>query len=115
MKVKVHFARPARWTLDSTALTGGYEYCKEIGFTDGRNRCPVRPEGHPEREACEEYAVGYAEDTGRVGPTWTLDGKFCDGDACENHEHNQHMLYAHDNGTYKACAKHGKCGTKVKE
>jgi hypothetical protein len=112
VNVKVHNARPARWTLDSTPLVGGYEYCKEIGFTDGRNRCPVRPEGHPERKACEEYAVGYAEDTGRTGPTWFRDNKLCDGFVCENHEHNQYLVYAHASGTYKACVKSGKCGSK---
>jgi hypothetical protein len=115
MKVKAHFKRPARWTLDSTALVAGADYCKEIGFTDGRNRCPVRPEGHPERKACEEYAVGYAEDTGRSGPTWTREGKYCHGNKCANHEHNQYQLYAHTNGNYKACAKVGKCGKLLVE
>jgi hypothetical protein len=113
--VKVHFKRDARWTLDSTPLVADHVYCKEIGFRDGRNRCPVRPEGHPERDACETYAVGYAEDTGRQGPTWFREGKYCDGSACANHDHNQYMVYAHKNGTYKACAKNGVCGKRKVE
>jgi hypothetical protein len=112
INMKIHHARAARWTLDSTPLVGGWEYCREIGFTDNRSRCPVRPEGHPERKACEEWAVGYAEDTGREGPTWFRDNKYCDGIECENHEHNQYMVYAHSSGTYKACVKNGTCGTK---
>ena len=71
-----------------------------------------RPEGHPERRACEEYAVGFAEDTGRTGPTWFRNNQYCDGVVCENHEHNQYLVYAIAGGTYKACVKSGKCGSK---
>ncbi len=110
VKAKVHIKGANKWTLDSTALVAGADYCREIGFTDGRSRCPVRPEGHPEREACEEYAVGLARDTGRPGPTWERDGELCDGFACENHPNNQHLLWAYKNGRYKACAKNGVCG-----
>ncbi len=110
--VKTHFKRAAKWTLDSTPLTGGWEYCKEIGFRDGRNNCPVRPEGHPERKACEAWAVGNAEDTGRTGPTWLRDNKHCDGSACENSPTNQYQVFAYKNGTYKACVKSGACGRK---
>jgi hypothetical protein len=112
VNVKIHFARSAKWTLDSTPLTGDWKYCKKIGFTDGRNNCPVRPEGHPERKACEEYAVGYAEDTGRTGPTWFRDKKHCDGTACENSPTNQYQVFAYLSGTYKACVKSGACGRK---
>jgi hypothetical protein len=113
--VKIHIKGPAKYTIDSTPLVAGYEYCKEIGFTDGRNRCAVRPEGHPERRACEAYAVGAAEDTGRLGPTWFRNGEYCDGFACENHPHNQYMVWAYKNGIYKACVQNGVCGhVKVK-
>lgn len=41
-------------------------YCANW-WTDGRVRCPVRPEGHPDREVCEEYAKGYQK--------WWCDGE----------------------------------------
>ncbi len=115
VKAKIHLTGANKWTLDSTALVAGAEYCREIGFTDGRSRCPVRPEGHPEREACEAYAVGRARDTGRTGPTWERDGELCDGVACKNHPSNQHLLWAYKAGEYAACAKNEVCGSvKVK-
>jgi hypothetical protein len=111
--VKIHHRGPDSWTLDSTPLIGpDIEYCRDIGFTDGRSFCPVRPEGHPEREACETLAVGYAEDTGRAGPTWRRDGSFCPGrPSCENHPDNQYFVKAFGGGTYEACARNGACGT----
>jgi hypothetical protein len=87
-------------------------YCKQIGFTDGRSFCPVRPEGHPERGACETWAVGYAEDTGRPGPTWRHNGSLCLGaPICENHPDNQYFVRAIAGGTYEACPRKGGCGT----
>lgn len=111
VKAKVHLPGSKKWTLDSTALVAGADYCREIGFTDGRSRCPVRPEGHPEREACEALAIGRAADTGRPGPTWDRNGEYCDGSACENHPSNQHLLWAYKNGKYSACAQNGVCGS----
>ena len=111
MNVKVHIRGANFNTLDSTPLVGpDGGYCREIGFTDGRLFCPVRPEGSPEREACEEYAVGYAADTKRPGPTWTINGAPCNGTNCANHEDNQYLLYAHAGGRYEACAKNDVCG-----
>jgi hypothetical protein len=112
MGAYVHIRGPNQWTLDVTPLVGpDAEYCRKIGFTDGRSRCPVRPEGHPEREACELNAVGYAEDTKRPGPTWTRNGKYCSGGAdCENHPDNQYLLLARQSGYYEACTKDGMCG-----
>ena len=69
------------------------DYCRKIGFTDGRSFCPVRMEGAPDREACEEYAVGHADDTGRQGPTWYRNGVLCDNDKCANHPDNQYLLW----------------------
>ena len=72
----------------------------------------MRPEGHPEREACEAWAVGTALDTGRPGPTWRRGGSFCTGPAsgCENHPENQYLLKAFLAGAYEACARNGACG-----
>jgi hypothetical protein len=111
--VKVHFRSGDYWTLNSTPLVGhNVEYCEKIGFTDGRSLCPVRPEGHPERLACEEWAVGRAEDTGRVGPTWTLDEGLCTGpeSGCQNAADNQYLVWAYGSGRYSACASNGACG-----
>jgi hypothetical protein len=101
-----------RWLLDSTPLVGpDAAYCAKIGFTDGRSFCPVRAEGNPERGACELLVTGRADDTGRPGPTWSRDGSPCgSGSGCENHPDNQYLLFAYDNGLYRACGKNGVCG-----
>jgi len=112
LNVKVHVKGPDFWILDSTPLVGpNAQYCAQIGFTDGREYCPVRPEGHPEREGCEAWAVGTARDTGRTGPTWTRNGFYCKGPAsgCVNAE-NQYQVYAYASGAFQACARNGACG-----
>jgi hypothetical protein len=111
VNVKIYLRGPNAWTLDSTPLVGpDADYCASIGFTDGRSMCPVRPEGHPERVACETWAVGTAVDTGRPGPTWRHDGSLCTGVNCENHPDNQYFVRAFANGSYQACASNGACG-----
>lgn len=113
MKIVVHLRGPNAWTLDVTPLVGpDPAYCAEIGFLDGRAHCPVRPEGHPEREACETYLIGTAVDTGRPGPTWRRNGSLCTGKAsgCENDAENQYLVKAFSSGTYTACARSGFCG-----
>jgi hypothetical protein len=110
MNTKIHLKGP-KYTLDTTPLVHDAAYCKKVGFPD-RNICPVRPEGDPERTACEAYAVGKAIDTGRAGPTWYRNGKLCtgqDGD-CENHPENQYLLWAYGNGYYEACTEDDVCG-----
>jgi hypothetical protein len=104
--------RPA-YTLDSTPLVGpDYLYCASIGYTDGRVYCPVRPEGSPERIPCENWRVGHAKDTGRPGPTWTLDDHYCTGpeSGCENTPGSQYNLWAYKGGIYRVCAENGVCG-----
>jgi len=115
MAVGVHGGSGDRLLLDSTPLVGpDADYCKRIGFTDGRAFCPVRPEGNAERVACEALRVGNAADTGRVGPTWSVDGRPCDGagatNSCVNHAENQFQVYASGSGTFRACAANGACG-----
>ncbi|MFN8094997.1 MAG: hypothetical protein U0599_22745 [Vicinamibacteria bacterium] len=113
MQVNVHLRGSARWILDSTPLVGpDVEYCRKIGFTDSRSFCPVRPEGNPQRSACELYAIGRAKDTARPGPTWYRDGRFCTGKSsgCENNADNQYLLDVYLGGTYEACAQNGVCG-----
>ncbi|HEX9185529.1 MAG TPA: hypothetical protein VGB87_00520 [Vicinamibacteria bacterium] len=109
--VNVHLRGANWWVLDSTPLVQDTNYCAKIGFPD-RSLCPVRPEGNPERSACELLVTGRAADTGRPGPTWTLDGRFCTGSAsgCQNHPENQYLVLAYAAGTYRACGKNGVCG-----
>jgi hypothetical protein len=104
-----------RVLLDATPLVGpDAEYCRAVGFTDGRLFCAVRPEGSPERGGCEAALVGTAADTGRPGPTWSADGRPCDGGgeraSCANHSSNQYLAYAYGAGTFRACAAGGACG-----
>jgi len=115
INVKVHQRGENHWLLDSTPLVGpDAVYCAKIGFTDGRSMCPVRVEGHPEREACELLVTGRARDTGRSGPTWYVDGALCTGrPVCENHPDNQYLLVAYKNGLYKACGKNDVCGDEI--
>ena len=106
MNVKVHSANGDRTLLDSTPMVGpDAAYCKRIGFTDGRTFCPVRVEGHPERQACEAARVGRAADSGRPGPTWSANGKRCNGPdggvACLNHPDNQYLVFAYGSGTFQ--------------
>jgi hypothetical protein len=111
--VNVHLRTGDYWLLDSTPLVGpDWEYCANIGFTDGRSFCAVRPEGNPQRSACELYVTGRATDTGRPGPTWHRNGNRCTGRAsgCENVPENQFQLLAYASGTYTACGKNGVCG-----
>jgi len=113
LNAKVHVRGDEFWILDSTPLVGpNAGYCAQIGYTDGREYCPVRPDGHPEREGCEAWAVGTARDTGRVGPTWTRTGSACTGPAsgCENARENQYQVRAWAGGVFQACARNGACG-----
>ncbi len=64
---------------DSVMTVHGNAYCTEIGMGSmpgggARWDCPPRPEGHPERHACESVFNG--GQTGPPGdPIWTSDGE----------------------------------------
>jgi hypothetical protein len=107
---KIHIKSPEYYTLDSTPLVGPDQaYCDSVGFV-GRSICPVRPEGTPDREACENWRVGKAKDTGRGGPTWTKgDGSYCTGpeSGCQNHPDTQYSLWTYVSGTYVVTAENG--------
>jgi hypothetical protein len=111
--VKIHIYGANRLILDSTPLVGpDADYCKKIGFTDGRRYCPARVEGHNERYACDGMLMGKADDTGRVGPTWFVDHKACVIDnGCENHPDNQFLSFAYKKGFFEACGQNGVCGS----
>jgi hypothetical protein len=114
MRARVHLKDGLFWTLDSTPIIVDRDYCKTIGFTDGRSECPPRTEGSPERASCDELSVGKAADTGRGGPTWRRDGQLCTGigSGCENTPDNQFQLrvYWQGQGNYTVCAANGVCG-----
>jgi len=80
-------------------------YCTSVGLGlmgDGvtpRCGCPVRPDGHPDRVACEN---------GMTGGGFVLVST--DGQACERYEDNPTMFWARD-GKCKLCSRDGKvCG-----
>jgi hypothetical protein len=112
INVTVHIVGANRLILDSTPLVGpDADYCKAVGFTDGRRYCMTRPEGHPQHTACDELVVGISPDTGRVGPTWDYNGGPCVGGPCENHPDNQFLVMAFKPGTFEACIlRTGVCG-----
>ena len=114
VKVTVLNVQPPQRVLDATPLVGpDGAYCRLIGYTDGRLYCPLRPEGHPERSACEALQVGRATDTGRIGPTWTAGGRPClgrtGGISCLNHPENQFLVITYGTGTFQACIDGGIC------
>ncbi len=116
VNVKLHFPGGDYDLLDSTPIVGpDAAYCAAVGFTDGRSFCAVRPDGSPERVACEGWRMGPAKDTGRPGPTWTRDGNYCTGPAsgCENHPDNQYDVRAYASGRYEACGQNGVCGELI--
>ncbi|MGE5126132.1 MAG: hypothetical protein ACM3PV_07560 [Betaproteobacteria bacterium] len=115
---KIHLPGIEFVTLDSTPIVGpDAAYCAAIGYTDGRSLCPVRPEGAPDRLACELWRIGRAKDTGRPGPTWTKsDGSYCTGkdSGCQNSPDNQFLLWAYVSGSYTVTAENGaSCVVKV--
>jgi hypothetical protein len=116
--VKIHLKEADSWTVDATPLVGpNGEYCLSIGFTDGRTICPLRPEGSPDRQACELWRTGNAKDTGQPGPTWTVTFKdgttsYCTGPQgpCDRHPAGPFSVKAFKGGLYRACSEAGACG-----
>jgi hypothetical protein len=108
MKVGIHDDSGSRKILDSKPLVMNVDgYCGKVGAGETVRFCDTRLEGHPERVACDYLATGKSPATGRWGPTWTWDGKPCDGEnftSCANHQENQFMAIAKTSGRYDACA-----------
>ena len=109
---KVHVIASEFYTLDSTPLVGpDAAYCASVGFTDGRSICALRPEGTPDRMACENWRVGKAKDTGRLGPTWTNDEThaYCTGveTNCSNHPDSQYLLNVYRSGRFRVVDQNG--------
>ena len=115
IRMKIHVKAPEYWTLDATPIIGpNLEYCTAIGYYDGRDRCPVRLEGDPQRIPCEAWILGNAEDTGKPGPTWSRDWNFwCttfDESGCQHNPDNPLSLFITKGGQYQACRGEDICG-----
>ena len=97
--------------MDSTPLVADPVYCEKVGFAKGRIQCPVRPDTAIDRVACENWRVGTAKDTGRLGPTWTRrdDGTYCTNpeSGCVNSPDSQYQLWVYKAGWYRVCANKG--------
>jgi hypothetical protein len=106
MVLKIHAKDGNRTILDSTPQVLNVNgYCEKAGFGDWKF-CETRPEGHPERVACDYLVVGRSEETGRWGPTWYYqDQELCgtDEQTCVNHPTEQFMAVAKKPGAYQAC------------
>lgn len=115
INVKLHIRAPEYYTLDATPLVGpSSEYCRDIGYTDGREFCPVRLEQDQDRRACEAWILGNAEDTGKPGPTWSRDWEYwCTtfaASGCEHNPDNPLSLFVRVGGSYQACKGEEICG-----
>ncbi len=102
--------------IDSTPIVVDPTYCAAVGYTDGRMQCAIRPDGAPDRAACENWRVGTAQDTGRIGPTWTRrdEGTFCTDveSGCRNSPNSQYQLLAYKPGWYRVCSNKPHATTK---
>jgi hypothetical protein len=105
MHVKVHADDGGRIVLDSKPIVANIDHYCDRWFGDWKF-CDTRPEGDPERVACDYLVTGKAEDTGRWGPTWYYETDLCAyfPDSCANHPTEQFMAIAKGKGTFEACA-----------
>jgi hypothetical protein len=123
VNVKIHGYEGNRIIFDSKPVFPNTDnYCDRAGFGAWKY-CDSRPEGHPERVACDYLVAGISPETDRWGPTWYLDDRPCGIDAskCAHHPYEQFMTVGKVKGTYEACmaettpvAEGGsRCGTYV--
>lgn len=109
--MKIHNDMGFKKIIDSAPNICDGAYCSQVMNDPTRKCCPVKAEGHPDREFCEAQVVGIDPSTGRGGPTWTLNGKACLGSdpggttpRCVNHWDNQYLLVVYGTGSVKACS-----------
>jgi hypothetical protein len=117
MKVSVQVDNGFRKLVDSRPVVENVgrgnqseSYCGKVGFDFRAQFCDTRPEGHPQRPACDALVTGRASDTGRYGPTWEWDDRPCGpegsgtDEGCVNHSSNQFLVIARGEGSLLACA-----------
>lgn len=105
LNVKIHGYEGNRIVFDSKPIVPNIDgYCEKAGFGDWKF-CDTRPEGHPERTACDYLVSGISPQTDRWGPTWFFDDKPCGTDTtlCAHHPSEQFMTIGKAKGTYEAC------------
>ena len=106
MNVKIHGYEGSRIVFDSKPVVLNVNgYCDRVGFGDWKF-CDTRPEGHPQRTACDYLVTGISPETDRWGPTWFFDDEPCGSDPtlCAHHPSEQFMTIGKAKGTYEACA-----------
>jgi hypothetical protein len=106
MQLKIHAVDGNRTILDSKPLVPNVNhYCEKVGFGDWKF-CDTRPEGTPERVACDYLVTGMSPETGRWGPTWYYNDVLCGTDptVCVDHPTEQFLTVAKAKGPYEACA-----------
>src|SRR5512136_2628292 len=101
MQLKIHANEGGHVVLDSKPLVPNVDhYCDRVGFGDWKF-CDTRPEGNPQRVACDYMATSKSEATGRWGPTWYYEGELCGvATQCANHPTSQFMAVAKNSGTF---------------
>ena len=101
LRLKQHNTR----TLDSRPQVINVNgYCARAGFDPGARFCFTRQEGDPQSTACDYLAVGKSAETGRWGPTWSVNNQPCSPNGtCINHPVNQFLVLMNGDGTYNAC------------
>ena len=119
VKVQQGLGTSKRKVLNANPLVRNADYCWSVGLIPGGSGgdvCETRPEGDAQREACDFYVTGVAKDTGRPGPTWYWNGRFCDtpDSRCEIIAENQFLVFAYGTeGRWEACGgtgSNGACG-----
>jgi len=86
---------------DTTYRVKGYDYCTAAGFTN-RGTCPLRNEGDPEREECEEKHIGVQQ--------WWCDGTNINSRSCDVFEDDcvtNNPAQAKCHGHAKTCTQDG--------
>jgi len=114
-EAKIHNRGPNWTTLDSTPLVGpDQDFCRAIGYTDGRRFCPPRAEGTAEAEirACNELVVGP-----RPYPLWFWNGQRVPPEGLEGviHDDNPYHLLVRPqlHGTADVCGQNDTCGRVI--
>ena len=109
INVKLHIMAPEYFTLDATPLVGpNSEFCREIGYTDGREFCPVRvekelPSGAPVRGLDHGQCRGHRQAGPDLEPRL---GALCmtfEASGCQHNPDNPLSLFIQLGGKYQAC------------
>lgn len=110
--INVHFmgGNGNRLKTDSTPIvcstgpgTKHERYCQNTMNDDSRNCCPVKPEGHPLRVACELVLLGKDPSDGIAGPRWQYVGNDPNG-GVEKHPENPFLAFSYGSGKARACS-----------